>query len=95
MAEKRKLIIDVFGKEYEIAGGDGSMIPGDNTVDSQKVVDGSLGRVDMDDDVNDGLDELNNISITDQELEEIFTGNSEAGSDEGEASGDGPSLDDL
>lgn len=76
----------------------GSGAPG--SVNSETVEDGSLGVADMDDEVKAGLDELNNISLTDEDLEEIFEdgqngGTQEAGAGEDEVSGGGPSLDDL
>ena len=83
------------GDIYEISGGTG--VPPANSVNSQTVDAGSLGVADMDNEVKEGLDELNNIVITDEDLEEIFTPGhttQEAGSGEDEVTGDGPSLDD-
>ena len=70
--EKRKLIIEVpDGTRYEIAG----------SVGSAEIEDGSIKAEDLSDEVKEGLDELNNISITDEEIEEIFypSGNNDNG----------------
>lgn len=76
MEKLNNLVVDVCGKEYEFSGGGGSITPGvpipENTVNSGSVMDSSLQRDDMDDDVKAGLDELNNINLTDEDLEDIF-----------------------
>lgn len=78
MEKLNNLIVNVCGKEYEFSGG-GSITPGvpipEDTVNSNSVLDGSLQRNDMDDDVKTGLDELNNINLTDEDLEGIFKDN--------------------
>lgn len=56
---------------YDI-GGSGSGQPGPSSVGSREIEDGSVGKVDLDEEVNEGLDELNNISLTDEDLEDIF-----------------------
>ena len=80
---------------YEI-GGSGSGQPGPNSVGSKEIEDGSVGKVDLDEEVNEGLDELNNISITDDELEEIFYPNHGENQDAGFDTGaDEPDPDDI
>ena len=76
------------------AGGGGHLGP--STVGSDEIIDGGVHMEDLDDDVKEGLDELNNISLTDEELEEIFTGESteEAGSGSGTVSDGGAELPD-
>lgn len=74
MTEKiNRIIIEVGGKDYELDGG-GGWSPGPNSVGSEEIKDGSVTKTDLDQEVNDGLDELNNISLTDEDIEEIFYG---------------------
>ena len=69
--EKRKLIIeDVDGTEYEVAGG-GDIAPVDS-VNSASIVDSSIKKEDLSPEVQDGLDELNNINLTDEDMERWF-----------------------
>ena len=75
MAEKiNKVVYNIGGKEYELDGGGGGS-PGPNSVGSEEIKDGSVGKTELDPEVNEGLDELNNISLTDEDIEEIFYGN--------------------
>lgn len=76
------------------AGGGGHLGP--STVGSDEIIDGGVHMEDLDDEVKEGLDELNNISLTDEDLEEIFTGESteEAGSGNGTVSDGGAELPD-
>lgn len=69
----KKLVVEVGGKEYELTGGGSGVVPADS-VGSEEIKDGSVGKVDLDEEVNEGLDELNNISLTDEELEAVFNG---------------------
>lgn len=74
MTEKiNRIIIEVGGKDYELDGGGGGS-PGPNSVGSEEIKDDSVTKKDLDQEVNDGLDELNNISLTDEDIEEIFYG---------------------
>jgi len=43
-----------------------------NSVGSEELKDGSVGKVDVDDEVKEGLDELNNVGIEDKDIEDIF-----------------------
>lgn len=61
----------------QTAGSGGSGItPGvplpENTVNSSSIQDGTVQKEDLDQDVQKGLDELNNISITDEDIEHWF-----------------------
>ncbi len=71
--EKRKLIIeDVDGTEYEVAGtgGDGGTVPA-NSVNSQSIEDGSVQKVDLDQEIQDKLDVIDDSNIvTEEELAE-------------------------
>ena len=50
MAEElKKLVIEIYGKEYEYEGGAGTPAP--NSVDSSTIKDGSVQIVDLHDDV--------------------------------------------
>ena len=74
MTEKiNRIIIEVGGNDYELDGGGGGS-PGPNSVGSEEIKDDSVTKKDLDQEVNDGLDELNNISLTDEDIEEIFYG---------------------
>lgn len=79
MTEKiNRIIIEVGGKDYAFDGGGGGS-PGPNSVGSEEIKDGSVTKTDLDQEVNDGLDELNNISLTDEDIEEIFYGSPQQG----------------
>ena len=72
MAEKgtiSRIIIEAGGKEYELAG---SGTPAPDSVGTEQIKDGGVQTEDLADEVKEGLDELNNVSITDEEIEEIF-----------------------
>ena len=70
----KKINIEYGNKTYEFIGS--SLAPGESlpadTVDSAAIKDGTIQTEDLSDEVKDGLDELNNVSITDEEIEEIF-----------------------
>lgn len=44
----------------------------ESSVGSRELKDGSVGKVDVDDEVKEGLDELNNVGIEDKDIEDIF-----------------------
>lgn len=54
-----------------------------NSVDSDAIKDGSIEKEDLSEDVQKGLDELNNISLTDEDLEDIFFPSDETGENGG------------
>lgn len=77
MEKLNRIIIEkVDGKTYEFSGGsgEGGGQPAPDSVGSEEIKDGSVGKVDLDEEVNEGLDELNNVSLTDEELEAVFNG---------------------
>ena len=88
---------DVDGQIVRFEGGSGGSQPAPNSVGSEQIKDGSVGKVDVDEEVQEGLDELNNISITDEELEDIFKKeNQEENQDAGyDAGADEPDPDDI
>lgn len=45
---------------------------GPDSVGTEEIMDGSIRQEDLDEDVQEGLDELNNISLTEEDLEDIF-----------------------
>ena len=51
----------------------------ENSVDSSSLVDGSIEKADLSPEVQEGLDELNHIGLTDEDLEDIFYGEGQAG----------------
>ena len=62
-----KIIFKFGGKRYELSGQAGA-----DGIGSEEIKDGSIKAEDLADEVKEGLDELNNVSITDEEIEEIF-----------------------
>lgn len=104
--EKRKLIIEVVdGKEYEIAGNDG-IRPAANSVGTAEIEDEGVKKEDLDKEIQEKLDVIDDSNVVsedelsdewEQAMQNAMNGNGtqEAGASEGEASGDGPSLDDL
>lgn len=84
--------------------GSGGSQPAPNSVGSEEIKDESVTMDDLSPEVREGLDELNNISITDEDLEGIFNGNQEGnqeGTQEGnqeagfDAGADEPDPDDI
>lgn len=75
----RKILrqIQVFSKtkELDVEGDVQIDVIPPNSVDSEAIKNGSIEKEDLNEEVQNGLDELNNISITDEELEEIFQNN--------------------
>ena len=65
-----KIILQFGGNEYELSNGGGT--PAANSVGTEQIEDGSIQKADLADEVKEGLDELNNVTITDEEIEEIF-----------------------
>ena len=98
MAEAERInYVEVEGiGKFPLGGGGGSQ-PAPDSVGSEEIRDGGVHMEDLDDGVKDGLDELNNISLTDEDIEEIFYGPGgrpqKDASGEGAASGDGAALD--
>lgn len=94
LEEEVQDLID-WKEQHEQEGGD--IAP--DTVGSEEIKDGSIKVEDLDDEVKEGLDELNNIAITDEELEDIFQGETpeteEAGAAEDSVEGGGADLDNL
>lgn len=77
MAEKlnKLVIIDVDQKEYEFAGGSGSYdgsTPPPDSVGTEQLIDEGVGYDDLHPDVRAGLDELNNIELTEKDIEDVF-----------------------
>ncbi len=73
MAEKRKLIIDVFGKEYELAGGGESSQPAPNSVGTDEIKDGSIKRQDLSDDIQNTLNDVSDENVvSESELEDSW-----------------------
>ena len=68
------MIIEANGNEYEFDGGGGGGQLGPNTVGTNEIVDGSIKLEDLSDEVKEGLDELNNIGLEDEDLEHMFDG---------------------
>lgn len=50
-----KLIIVMGGKEYELDGGGGGVIPGPNTVGTEQIIDGAVEEQDLHEDVKDRM----------------------------------------
>ena len=73
MAEKRKLIIDVFGKEYELSGGGESSQPAPNSVGTDEIKDGSIKRQDLSDDIQNTLNDVSDENVvSESELEDSW-----------------------
>lgn len=73
----------VLGNKYVLNKGGGSITPGvpipENTVDSNSIKDGSIKLEDLAPELREGLDELNNIGLEDEDIDEIFDSPSSGG----------------
>lgn len=81
-----KIILQFGGNEYELSGGGGT--PAANSVGTEQIEDGSIKTEDLADEVKEGLDELNNVTITDEELEECFYPRGNSGDDDADNDND-------
>ena len=74
MVEKiKKIVIDVFGKEYELAGGGEGSQPAPNSVGSDEIKDKSIERQDLSDDIQNTLNDVSDENVvSESELEDSW-----------------------
>jgi hypothetical protein len=76
--EVKRVVLDLTYEglgEIELYPGSGGGTPGPDSVGTEQIINSGVKEEDLDDDVKAGLDELNNITITDDELgETLFPG---------------------
>ena len=101
-----QFVIKVGNNQFELGGG-GSGQPAPNSVGTEEIKDESVQMEDLSPEVRKGLDELDNISLTDEDIEKWFDDDpnnddpeetpdtQEAGADSGEADGGGANLDGI
>ena len=104
--EIKKVIIEIDGTSYEIAGGGGGIVPGEpipaDTVDSAAIIDGAVQEQDLNASVKDLMTVTHDSTTGGLRLGGYAKSGSvpsnvtqEAGALEEEVTGDGPDLDDL
>lgn len=98
-------IVIKAGNNQFVFGGGGSGQPAPNSVGTEEIKDGSVQMEDLSPEVRKGLDELDNISLTDEDIEKWFDDDpnnddpeethdtQEAGAGSGEVEGGGADLD--